>query len=105
MDSMNDIEDNAFLSFLHLVQEIARVHPHKRRRWKRLRKDHTILWDRILDNNHFDWLRDEEQFTVNRAFDEIDCCIDSDQINKLLQELAYDGQAEYEGDATTFEAW
>ena len=55
---MSDIDDEQFRSFLELVQEIARLHPRKRRRWKWLRRNHPDVLDRICQDEHFYWLRD-----------------------------------------------
>jgi hypothetical protein len=60
MDSMHDIDDEPFSRFLELVREIARVRPFKRRRWKHLRQNYPDLWNRIRQNEHFDWLLEDE---------------------------------------------
>jgi hypothetical protein len=54
MEALQDIENEAFLCFLGIVQEIAKVHPFKRRRWIVIRDKHQDLWRRICENDHFD---------------------------------------------------
>jgi hypothetical protein len=58
MESMRDIDDESFQSFLMLVQEIARIRPHKRRRWKAIYQDHRDLWNRVRNNDYFDCIID-----------------------------------------------
>lgn len=58
LDSLTNIDDEAFRSVLDLVQDIARLHPRKCHRWKWLQRNHPDLWDRIRQNEHFDWLLD-----------------------------------------------
>lgn len=61
MESMRDIQDETFQSFLNLVNEIAAVHPYRRRRWEVIREKHESLWERILAHEYFDWILDEDQ--------------------------------------------
>lgn len=91
---MSDIEDDAFRSLLELVQEIAKHHPRKKRRWKWLQKNQPNLWNRIRQNEHFDRLLDEEEITAFWYPDEFHQTINSDHINKLFTEIAYDDQEE-----------
>ena len=92
MNSMSDIEDDRFRSFLDLVQEIARLRPHKRRRWKWLSKNHPELLARICQNEHFEWMLDLAHEEGGWEPD------DSDHINDLLAE-------QYDGEEGSFEAW
>jgi len=84
MTSMRDIDDEAFRSVLDLVQEIARLHPRKRRRWKWLRKNQPELYDRIRHNETFDWLRDlNDNVDYEEDYWQVD---DMNYVNSLLTE-------------------
>ena len=50
MESLLEIDDEAFRRFLELVQEIAKVCPIKRRRWIVIRDQHQALWQRIVES-------------------------------------------------------
>ncbi|XZE21965.1 hypothetical protein SH449x_001880 [Pirellulaceae bacterium SH449] len=58
MEALQDVENEAFLQFLAIVQEIAKAHPFKRRRWGAIRDKHQDLWQRIRENEYFDCLLD-----------------------------------------------
>lgn len=66
MESLLEIDDEAFRRFLELVQEIAKVCPIKRRRWIVIRDKHKALWQRIVENDYFEVLL--EEYSVQNCF-------------------------------------
>lgn len=66
MESLLEIDDEAFRRFLELVQEIAKVCPIKRRRWIVIRDQHQALWQRIVENAYFEVIL--EEYSVQNCF-------------------------------------
>jgi len=59
LESLTSIEDESFQQLRGLVLEIAKAKPHKKRRWKFLRKEHPELLERVVKSRFFDWILDE----------------------------------------------
>lgn len=59
LESLTSIEDESFQQLRGLVLEIAKAKPHKKRRWKFLRKEHPELLERAVQSGFFYWLQDE----------------------------------------------
>ena len=53
-----EIDDPDLHEIVELVLGIARLKPHKRRRWKWLHENHPEILDRVKANPNFDWLVD-----------------------------------------------
>ena len=53
-----EIDDPDLHEIVELVLDIARLKPHKRRRWKWLHENHPEILDRVKANPNFDWLVD-----------------------------------------------
>ena len=53
-----EIDDLDLREFVELVLDIARLKPHKRRRWKWLHEHCPEILDRVRANPNFDWLVD-----------------------------------------------
>ncbi|MEX1041788.1 MAG: hypothetical protein WDZ51_14210 [Pirellulaceae bacterium] len=56
LESLTTIEDESFQRLRGLVLEIAKAKPHKKRRWKFLRKEHPDLFQRAADSGFFVFL-------------------------------------------------
>lgn len=68
MESMQDIQDERFQGYLKLVQEIAAVHPRRRKRWIVIRERHAGLWRRVLNHENFEWILDEDYQKYQLSF-------------------------------------
>lgn len=64
LEELKSIEDEAFQLLRGLVLEIALKQPHKRRRWKLLRQNHTDLYDRLVDFGLVDHPPDDFEFRL-----------------------------------------
>lgn len=96
LKSLTSIEDERFQQLRGLVLEIAKAKPHKKKRWKFLRKEHPELLERAVKSGFFDWLLDE--YISNPDDEELMWYLDELEYGRFDEQICADAHDDLDQD-------